>query len=111
MTGIHYCSYNSYVKKARIAVAKNTLSRLIDDVKRGETVLILDRDTPVARLEPVTGDLDLAAARMSDLVKRGAVAPPRKPLDEAAFLDRPMPALAPGASGVRTLLEEREAGR
>ena len=99
------------MKKARIAVAKNTLSRLIDDVKRGETVLILDRDTPVARLEPVTRDLDLAAARMSDLVKRGAVAPPRKPLDAAAFLDRPMPALDPNSSGVRNLLEEREAGR
>ena len=83
----------------------------IDDVKRGETVLIFDRDTPVARLEPVTRDLDLSAARMSDLVKRGAVAPPRKPLDAAAFLDRPMPALAPGSSGVRILLEEREAGR
>ena len=74
-------------------------------------MLILDRDTPVARLEPVTRDLDLAAARMSDLVKRGAVAPPRKPLDAAAFLDRPMPALDPNSSGVRNLLEEREAGR
>jgi antitoxin (DNA-binding transcriptional repressor) of toxin-antitoxin stability system len=47
------------MKKARIAVAKNNFSRLIDDVKRGETVLILDRDTPVARLEPIGRDRDL----------------------------------------------------
>ena len=99
------------MKKARIAVAKNNLSRLIEDVKRGETVLILDRDTPVARLEPIGRDLDLSAGRMSGLVSRGIVAPPRKPLDAAAFLDRPMPALPPGTSGVRTLLAEREAGR
>jgi antitoxin (DNA-binding transcriptional repressor) of toxin-antitoxin stability system len=99
------------MKKAMIAVAKNTLSRLIDDVKRGETVMIFDRDTPVARLEPVHRDPDLSAVRLADLVKRGIVAPPRKPLAAAAILDRPLPALAPGSSGVRALLEEREAGR
>ena len=111
LTTAHYYSYNGYMKKARIAVAKNNLSRLIDDVKRGETVLILDRDTPVARLEPIGRDLDLSAARMSGLVSRGAVAPPRKPLDATAFLDRSMPVLPPGTSGVQTLLAEREAGR
>jgi antitoxin (DNA-binding transcriptional repressor) of toxin-antitoxin stability system len=99
------------MKKAMIAVAKNTLSRLIDDVKRGETVMIFDRDTPVARLEPVTGDPDLSTTRMPELVKRGIVAPPRKPLAAAAFLARPLPMLRQGASGVRVLLEEREAGR
>jgi antitoxin (DNA-binding transcriptional repressor) of toxin-antitoxin stability system len=99
------------MKKATISVAKNTLSRLIDHVKRGETVLILDRDVPVARLEPVSRDPDLGDARMSELVKRGAIAPPRKPLKAAAIVNRKMAALAPGASGVRTILEEREAGR
>jgi hypothetical protein len=39
------------------------------------------------------------------------VAPPRKPRSAAAILDRPLPGLPPGASGVRALLEEREAGR
>jgi antitoxin (DNA-binding transcriptional repressor) of toxin-antitoxin stability system len=99
------------VKKARIAVAKNTLSRLIDDVKRGETVMIFDRDTPVARLEPVTADADLSTTWMADLVKKGIVAPPRKPLAAAAFLARPLATLRPGASAVRVLLEEREEGR
>jgi antitoxin (DNA-binding transcriptional repressor) of toxin-antitoxin stability system len=103
--------YNSHVKKASIATAKNTLSRLIKDVRRGETVLILDRDNPVARLEPVSGDPNLSAARMSELVKRGIVAPPKRPLDASAFLKRPLPPLEPGASGIRALLEEREGGR
>jgi antitoxin (DNA-binding transcriptional repressor) of toxin-antitoxin stability system len=99
------------MKKASIATTKNTLSRLIKDVRRGETVLILDRGNPVARLEPVSGDPNLSAARMSELVKRGIVAPPKRPLDAAAFLKRIPPPLEPGASGVTLLIEEREAGR
>jgi antitoxin (DNA-binding transcriptional repressor) of toxin-antitoxin stability system len=99
------------MKKATISVAKNTLSSLIDAVKRGESVLILDRDTPVARLEPVGRDPSLSSVRMADLVKRGTVAPPRKTLDVAAFLGRNVVSPAPGASGVRTLLEERREGR
>jgi antitoxin (DNA-binding transcriptional repressor) of toxin-antitoxin stability system len=98
------------MKKATISVAKNTLSRLIELVKRGETVLIFDRDTPVARLEPITRDPELSFPLMSDLVKRAIVAPPRKPLDAASFLARRIPALAQGASGVQVLLEERRSG-
>jgi prevent-host-death family protein len=37
------------------AEAKNTLSALIDGVKGGSPVLIVDRGRPVARLEPVCG--------------------------------------------------------
>lgn len=99
------------MKKASISVAKNTLSRLIDEVKRGETVLILDRETPVARLEPINRDPGLALQCIADLVKRGIVAPPRKPLDAAAFLRRATAGAAPGTSGVHVLLDEREAGR
>jgi antitoxin (DNA-binding transcriptional repressor) of toxin-antitoxin stability system len=99
------------MKKATISVAKNTLSRLIDDVKRGETVLILDRNTPVARLEPVNRDPDMGGELVDDLVRRGVLAPPRKPLDAKAFVNRRMPSVERGASALRALLEEREAGR
>jgi antitoxin (DNA-binding transcriptional repressor) of toxin-antitoxin stability system len=88
-----------------------TNSRLIAHVKRGETVLILDRDTPVARLEPVTLDPSLFPGRMTDLVKRGAVVPPKKVLDAAAFLNRKTAPLAPGSSGVRAVLDDRREGR
>ncbi len=99
------------MKKATISVAKNTLSRLIEEVKRGETVLILDRDTPVARLEPVNSDPGMGSELVADLVRRGVLAPPRKPLDARAFVNRRMPKLPEGASALRALLEEREAGR
>jgi antitoxin (DNA-binding transcriptional repressor) of toxin-antitoxin stability system len=99
------------MKKAGIAFTKNNLSRIIEAVKNGETFLILDRDTPVAKLEPVDMDQDLSAAEMSGLVKRGIIAPPRKRLDVSSLLRAQAPALAQGSSGVRTLLEEREGGR
>lgn len=104
-------SYNSHVKKATISIAKNNLSRLIDSVKRGETVLILDRNTPVARLEPVNRDPGMGDSLVSDLVTRGVIAPARRPLDAAAFAKRDMPSPVAGASALRALLEEREAGR
>src|ERR1700731_929578 len=43
------------MKKASITEAKNSLSALIDGLKAGSPVLIVDRGRPVARLEPVTG--------------------------------------------------------
>jgi prevent-host-death family protein len=43
------------MKKASITEAKNHLSALIDGLKRGSPVLIVNRGRPVARLEPVTG--------------------------------------------------------
>ena len=42
------------MKRASITEAKNRLSALIDGLKSGSPVLIVDRGRPVARLEPVT---------------------------------------------------------
>lgn len=41
------------MKKARIAELKNNLSRYLEHVRGGESVLILDRNTPVARIVPL----------------------------------------------------------
>ncbi|MGC1412982.1 MAG: type II toxin-antitoxin system Phd/YefM family antitoxin [Acetobacteraceae bacterium] len=43
------------MKIASITEAKNSLSALIDGLRAGSPVLIVDRGRPVARLEPVTG--------------------------------------------------------
>jgi len=64
----------------------------------------------VARLEPVTRDPELSSPPLSDRVKRGMITLPGSPLDAATFLARRTPTLAPGASGVEALLEERERG-
>ena len=40
------------MKRATLTDTKNNLSALVDQVQHGETILILDRGRPVARLEP-----------------------------------------------------------
>ena len=93
---------------ATITEAKNRLSALIDRVKGGESILILDRGVPVARLEPVSAYSD-ATGRLSRLERAGVMkigaAPP--PLE---LLRSPAPTLAPGASSVQVLIGERRAG-
>jgi prevent-host-death family protein len=94
---------------ATITDAKNGLSALIDRVKGGESILILDRGVPVARLEPIAGSSD-PSGRLLRLERAGVIrvgdAPP--PLD---LLRTPAPALVPGASAVASLLAERRDGR
>jgi prevent-host-death family protein len=45
--------YYSYMKKAGIAALKNNLSRYLDQVKGGETILVMDRNQPVAQIVPL----------------------------------------------------------
>ena len=45
--------YNIVMKHARIAELKARLSEYLRTVRRGETVTVLDRDTPVAQLTPI----------------------------------------------------------
>ena len=41
------------MKRARIAELKARLSEYLRTVRRGETITVLDRDTPVARIVPI----------------------------------------------------------
>jgi prevent-host-death family protein len=98
------------MKKASITDAKNNLSALIDSVKSGSPVLIVDRGRPVARLEPVSGPRVDDDSRLARLVRDGIVRPARAGVPKALIATKP-PRLRAGASGVRALLEERRAGR
>src|SRR5438552_275082 len=89
------------MKKASVTDAKNNLSALIDSVKGGGPVLIVDRGRPVARLETVghigSGD----DGRRALLVREGVLRPAR------GLPHKQLPASQPprekkGASAVRT---------
>ncbi len=97
------------MKTSTITEAKNGLSALIDRVRGGESILILDRGVPVARLEPVTGLAD-PAGRLRRLERAGVIRAGSggAPLD---LLRLPAPSVTPGASAVAALLDERESGR
>lgn len=97
------------MKKASITEAKNNLSALIDSVKGGSPVLIVDRGRPVARLEPVRG-VGSDDNRLARLVREGVVRPARGAAPKTLFATRP-PRTKKGASGVRALLDERREGR
>ena len=92
-----------------ITEAKNRLSALIDRVQSGESIVILERGRPVARLEPIAGHAD-ATGRLARLERAGVVrvGTAAVPLD---LLRRPAPELTPGASAVAAVIDERRSGR
>src|SRR5262245_9855059 len=98
------------MKRASITDAKNNLSALIDGVKGGSPVLIVDRGRPVARLEPVSGVRADDGSQLARLVREGIVRPARAAMPKALFASQP-PRPRAGASGVRALLEDRRDGR
>lgn len=97
------------MKKASISYAKAHLSALLKRVREGQTVLITDRGTPVARLEPIANvDWD---ERMRSLAERGLVKLPKTPLTWERFQALPpAPVLPPGVSAVDYLVADREEG-
>ena len=111
LDGPERSSYYSLMKKASISETKNHLSRLLEEVKQGTTILILDRATPVARLEPVAADEQSSAGRVAALVRQGLATAPRRRFDSAAFLSRRMIRLPEGVSAVQALLADREEER
>ena len=98
------------MKKASITEAKNNLSALIDGVKGGSPVLIVDRGRPVARLEPV-GELYFGDdTRLARLVREGIVRPPRAGASKGVVASKP-PRRSGRLSGVEALLDERRQSR
>lgn len=99
------------MKKASITEAKNRLSALIDGLKSGSPVLIVDRGRPVARLEPVReGSESEPDGRLARLVREGIVRPGRTQLPRTLFADPP-PRAKGGVSASAILIEERREGR
>jgi len=65
------------MRTARISELKARLSAHIEFVKNGEEVLILDRNTPVARLVPA-GAIDDYSERERRLIAAGVLTPPKR---------------------------------
>lgn len=93
------------MKKAKIAILKNNLSRYLAHVRGGGTVLVLDRDQPVARLMPLPSSGPRGAAeRLARLERQGLI---RRGAGRAGALGKPV--RLPGGV-LRGLLEDRERG-
>ena len=94
------------MKRAKIANLKDNLSRYLAHVRGGGTVLVLDRDQPVARLIPLpSSGARGAAERLARLERQGLIR--RGAAGRARAAHKPM--RLPG-SVLRGLLEDRERG-
>jgi len=94
---------------ASITEAKTNLSKLIKKVRHGESVLILDRNIPVARLEPLpAGSREGDEAKLAELERRGLVKRGAGNLPRDFFK---LPRLKFKKSLVGAVLEERREAR
>jgi prevent-host-death family protein len=99
------------MKTITVSKAKATLSDVLRRVARGETVLIVSRGRPVARIVPAASrDLGTDAERLARLERSGVVRRAALPPD-LAVLDLPAPRLKASRGLLAALLEEREEGR
>ncbi len=99
------------MKRASIAEARNRLSAYLELVRRGETILITDRNVPVAQIVPLApGAGTIDDERLRDLERRGVIRRARvRP--GAAFLKRLPPAPRTEGDLLAALLAERDEAR
>jgi prevent-host-death family protein len=98
------------MKKAGIAELKNNLSRYLDHVKSGETVLVVDRNQPIAQIIPLQKTARSAApddGRIDRLERKGLIR--RGSGDPGQWLVKRRPVRVPG-SVLQDLLDERRSG-
>ncbi len=98
------------MKRAKIAELKNNLSRYLEHVRGGGSVLVLDRDQPVAQIVPMQRAVRGSAgkeARLERLERRGLVRRGAGGLPDW-FGKRKPPRLR--GSVLRDLQRERESG-
>jgi antitoxin (DNA-binding transcriptional repressor) of toxin-antitoxin stability system len=83
-------SYTDHMKRSSVSYLKAHLSAELKAVQAGETVVVMDRDHPVARLVPLAESSGIEV---------------REPLQSFGF-QRPAPLVSGGS--LEALLEDRE---
>jgi len=102
--------YEMAMNPVNVAELKNRLSHYLRLVRRGQAVLVRDRDRVIARIEPAgghdatTGD---DAARLSELEARGILRRGRGRITPDLWARRPRT----DADATAVLLAERDDGR
>jgi len=79
--------HNQVMKKVGIADLKAHLSEHLRKVRRGQTLTVLDRETPVARIVPYDDEAPLEVRRASRKPRELRLPPPpSKPTDSLSAL-------------------------
>lgn len=92
------------MRSVNIAELKNSLSACLGEVRRGEEIVVRDRDVPFAKIVPLFGADDVASEERA-LVAAGKLRLPSGPLPRS-FWSLPAPRVA-ARSVLAALLAER----
>jgi antitoxin (DNA-binding transcriptional repressor) of toxin-antitoxin stability system len=98
------------MKSVNVAELRNRLSHYLRLVRRGEPLLVRDRERVIARIEPAGEDRAASGTereRLADLERRGILRRGRGRIDRELLARRPRVR----ADVVAALLREREEGR
>jgi prevent-host-death family protein len=105
MTNMVMLGYNRSMRRVNISDLKARLSAHIQRVRRGEEVLVCDRNKPVARIVPIR--LEDRSEQERRLVARGVLTPPLKKRPASVRWPEP-PGNVPDKVMERVWREERE---
>jgi len=94
--------------QSTISHSKAMFSSLIDQVKAGETVMITDRDVPVALLTPIPREYYQGSELLADLERQGLL---RRAAHKPSALLDDLPPKGPLTGTLAALLDERREGR
>jgi prevent-host-death family protein len=95
------------MRAVNIGDLKNNLSRYLSAVRKGEELVVKDRNKPIARIVPFVADED-DESELAELVSAGLARPPRtrEPLPRSFWTD-PLPETT--ADLVQLIREDRDA--
>ena len=93
------------MKRVAVSQLKDRLSEYLRLVKRGETIEIVERSVPIARIEAIHPAAHSMSEKVARLIREGVISPPSARLDKSFFSRPPIPCKG---DIVRTILEERD---
>ncbi len=94
------------MRTTNIAELKNHLSSFLADVKRGEEILISDRNKPIAKIVPLHNTSDFSAEELA-LAAAGILRLPETSEIDESFLKEKRPALD-SAAAIKAITDERD---
>jgi prevent-host-death family protein len=96
------------MERVSISKLKDQLSAYLRKVEEGQTLVVTDRNRPVAQLTPIAS-IESESERIARLVALGVITRPKAPPLSIEEIRRMRP-VVPGARLLEALLEEREEG-
>jgi prevent-host-death family protein len=94
------------MRTTNIAELKNNLSSFLADVKRGEEILISERNQPIAKIVPLHNTADFSAEELA-LAAAGVLRLPDESEVSATFLKEKRPALT-SETAIKAVTDERD---